>query len=71
MKLEQRIAISLVETKELTVSERASKALRAWLVSKGGRCDIKGDVVTPKGGIVHFTPATKPHAYRVSLEVAL
>jgi len=70
MKLEQRIALSLVEAKELTVSERATKSFRAWLVSKGGRCTTQGDVVTPKGGTVHIKPASKPHAYRLSLEVA-
>ena len=70
MKLEQRIALSLAEAKELTVSERATKAFRAWLVEKGGRCTPKGDIVTPKGGTVHIVPASKPHAFRLSLEVA-
>lgn len=68
MKLEQRIAMGLVEAKELTVSERATKAFRLWLVSKGGRCTPKGDVVTLKGGLVVFEKAAKPHAFRISLK---
>lgn len=71
MKLEQQIALSLIEVKELTVSEKVVKTFRSWLISKGGRCEPSGDVVTPKGGIVRFAPASKPKAYRVRLEVAL
>lgn len=67
MKLEQQIAVALIERQEVTVSERVTKTFRQWLISKGGRCTITGDVITPKGKQVHFAPAKRPHAFRVSL----
>jgi hypothetical protein len=67
MKLEQQIAKALVSHQELTVSEKVTKTFRQWLVSKGGRCTPKGDVITPKGTLVHFEPAKK-FAFRVSLQ---
>lgn len=69
MKLEQQIAIHLSAHKELTVSESVTKTFRQWIISKGGRCTPTGDVITPKGSTIHIVKASKPHAYRISLEV--
>ena len=66
----QLIASVIAANNEITLSKDWGKQFRQWLISKGGRCQPTGDVVTPKGKIVHFEPVRK-NSLRVSLmEVA-
>lgn len=63
MKLYQQIAVSLAELKAITTSTPTAKAFRQWLVSKGGSCTPKGDVLI-RGKQIEFT---KVDARRVRL----
>jgi hypothetical protein len=63
----KQIVTAIATNNEVTLSNDWGKQFRQWLISKGGRCTPKGDVITPKGKLVHFEPAKK-NAFRVSLQ---
>lgn len=66
----QLIVSTIASNHEITLSKDWAKTFRQWLISKGGRCQPDGDVITRKGGHVHFEPVRK-NAFRISLmEVA-
>jgi hypothetical protein len=69
--MKPQLIASVIATKhEITLSADWVKQFRQWLISKGGKCTPKGDVVTPKGNQVHFEPVRR-NTFRVSLmEVA-
>jgi hypothetical protein len=69
MKLEQKIAIALLETGELTISKPTVKSFREWLVKCGGRCASNGDVTTAKGAKVCFLATDSSKKLRVSLTI--
>ena len=62
----QQIATTLVDH-QVILSKDWAKTFRQWLISKGGRCTPQGDVITPKGKLVHFEPVKKA-AYCLSLQ---
>jgi hypothetical protein len=62
----QQIATTLVNH-QVILSQDWAKTFRQWLISKGGRCTPQGDVITPKGKLVHFELA-KRHSYQLSLQ---
>lgn len=63
----QLIVNTIASNHEITLSTDWAKTFRQWLISKGGRCQPSGDVITPKGNQVHFEPVRR-NAFRVSLQ---
>ena len=65
-----QIVTAISTNNQVVLSADWGKQFRQWLISMGGKCTPKGDVITKKGNQVHFEPVRR-NVVKVSLmEVA-